>query len=110
MRVTRVTISMSKDPRVLAYATLVLDDQLIIRNIRIIRRPDSRRMVLMPSRQGRSGEYADMVHPVTVAFRSYLEAVLLRRIDELTIEEPSATRSVLAGGDHPPETVSDAIL
>ena len=63
MQVTEVRIKkvgVDVGGKVLAYASVTLDSQLVIHNIRVI-----------------NGDYKDVVHPIDTSFRTYLEEQIL---------------------------------
>lgn len=106
MKVTRVDIELSHDGPVKAYCSVVLDDMLCIRSIRLVQKHD-RIIIAMPSKKGQvrcprcyvkspynarfcsdcglqlplqeaQPFYLDIVFPVTSEMREYLNQEILR--------------------------------
>lgn len=83
MKVTKVSINVASEGNLVAYVNVVFDDIFIIRGMRVVTKPDGMRLLLMPSRQNRVGEFKDICHPLTRDFRTRLEDIVLRRLDDL---------------------------
>ena len=81
MKVTNVSIKKQESEKVKGYATVVLDDELAIHNIRIIE-GNGRLFVAMPSRQGNDGKYYDYVHPIVNDLRMQLEEAILKEFNK----------------------------
>ena len=81
MKITSVKIFKDRDgshPGFLGFATIILDDCLCIRNIRIIRKQaDQRMFVAMPSFKDKNGTYRDIAHPINAELRGHIEEVIL---------------------------------
>lgn len=76
MKITKISIKKTnwEDPKVLAIASVVIDDAIIINNIRIIQ--GSNKMFLaMPSIKTSWG-FEDVVHPISQKTRNELEAAI----------------------------------
>lgn len=76
MEITKISIKKTnwEDPKVLAIASVVIDDAIIINNIRIIQ--GSNKMFLaMPSIKTSWG-FEDVVHPISQKARNELEAAI----------------------------------
>ena len=88
--ITNVTISPSKDPagRVLATAELMLDDGLVIHDVKVIEGRNGR-FVAMPSRLGNDGRFRDVVHPTTRASRKKLDDMVLNEYRRMNRERRS---------------------
>ena len=81
MQVTEVRIKkvgLEAGGKVLAYASVTLDNQLVIHNIRIIAGKEGE-FIAMPCRKLGDGAYKDVVHPIDTKFRTYLEEQILSR-------------------------------
>ena len=79
MQVTEVRIKkvgVDVGGKVLAYASVTLDRQLVIHNIRVINGKDGA-FIAMPCRKIGNGDYKDVVHPIDTSFRTYLEEQIL---------------------------------
>lgn len=77
MIITSVNLKVvENEPPVVAYCSIVLDDSICIRKIRIISKNEVYH-VCMPSIKGKSGEYADVVHPINQHARQKLVTAIL---------------------------------
>ena len=78
MKITSVSVRKveKEDSRMKAIATIVLDDQLAIHDIRIIE-GDNGLFTAMPSRKTATGGYRDVAHPITPTARNMIEKAIL---------------------------------
>lgn len=78
MKITSVSVrKVEKEySRMKGIATIVLDDQLAIHDIRIIE-GDNGLFTAMPSRKTATGGYRDVAHPITPAARNMIEKAIL---------------------------------
>lgn len=78
MKITSVSVRKveKEDSRMKGIATIVLDDQLAIHDIRIIE-GDNGLFTAMPSRKTATGRYRDVAHPITTAARNMIEKAIL---------------------------------
>ena len=78
MKITSVSVKRieKEDSRMKGIATIVLDDQLAIHDIRIIE-GDNGLFTAMPSRKTATGRYRDVAHPITTAARNMIEKAIL---------------------------------
>ena len=88
MRVTKISVNLAAEGNLVAYVNVVFDDVFIIRGIRVVVKPDGSRLMLMPSRQNRVGEFKDVCHPLTRDFRTRLESLVIGKLDELSNQNP----------------------
>lgn len=75
MEITEVRVSISDDRKIKAYASITLDNLLVIHGIKIL---DGKKgaFIAMPSR--RSGEkFKDIVHPLNTDFRNQIQNKVL---------------------------------
>lgn len=90
MRITSVRVKRDLRPmkpaedgtRVLAMASIVLDDRLVISHIRVVESMDGRRQVSMPSRRGSDGVYKDVAYPLTEDLRTEIKHAILQEVDK----------------------------
>lgn len=78
MKVTNVTIikvDREDQPSLKAYATIVIEGELLIRNIRIIEGKNGF-FASMPSRRRSDGSYQNLVHPVNADLREVIETAI----------------------------------
>ena len=78
MKITSVSVKKveKEDSRMKGIATIVLDDQLAIHDIRIIE-GDNGLFTAMPSRKTATGGYRDVAHPINPAARNMIEKAIL---------------------------------
>ena len=78
MKITSVSVKKveKEDSRMKGIATIVLDDQLAIHDIRIIE-GDNGLFTAMPSRKTATGGYRDVAHPITPTARNMIEKAIL---------------------------------
>lgn len=86
MDVTQVRIlpaGKDENPRIKAYVTIVLDESLLINNIKVIQGEESL-FLAMPSKKLKSGEFHDLVYPINREMRAKLETVVLEKYSRLS--------------------------
>lgn len=78
MKLTDVRIFPSKSPteKIKAYATIVIEDSFMIRDIRIIETRNGL-IVAMPSKKLGDGTFQDIAHPVNRQTRDLIESTVL---------------------------------
>lgn len=94
MTITNVRLKKVKsdDEQLLGIASILLDNCLVIHNIRLIRLANGKRIVCFPSKKMKKFEmsedayvekyeYTDIVHPANQEFREYIEEELYRIYD-----------------------------
>ena len=73
MKITEVKVYPAKDNgRLKAYATIVFDNDFIIRDLKVIE-GDKGLFVSMPSRRRKDGTFRDIVHPLNSDTRKMIE-------------------------------------
>lgn len=85
MKITRVLINRCCQNNLLAYVNIVFDDCFIVRGIRVVERPDKTRLVVMPSRQTKVGDFKDVCHPITTDFRRVIERLILSKLGNMAV-------------------------
>ena len=78
MEITSVSVVKKKneDSRMKGIATIILDDQFAVHDIRIIE-GDNGLFTAMPSRKTATGGYRDVAHPITPTARNMIEKAIL---------------------------------
>jgi stage V sporulation protein G len=77
MKVTEVKVYPAKDSgRLKAYATVVFDNDFIVRDLKVIE-GDKGLFVSMPSRRRKDGTFRDIVHPLNSATRKVIEDAIV---------------------------------
>ena len=72
MEITEVRITLRDDEKLKAFASITLDNQIVIRGLKIIEGSGGL-FIAMPSRQRRDGSYQDVAHPINRETRLWLE-------------------------------------
>jgi stage V sporulation protein G len=76
MRITAVSIKLFEQDKLKAFATITIDDCLVVRGIKIIAGRKGL-FVAMPNRRRPDFSFQDVAHPVTVKAREELEHIVL---------------------------------
>jgi len=76
--VTKVSIRpfSSGDNKLKAFATIVLNNSFVVRDLKIIE-GNNGRFVAMPSRRGKDGAFHDIAHPLNQEARELIERAVL---------------------------------
>ena len=87
MEITSINIKIVKgEMPVRAYCSIVFDDALVLRKIRIIEKGDVF-LVSMPSMKGKDGSYSDVCHPTNQQMRKKIDGAVLRQFDAILRSE-----------------------
>ena len=78
MKITSVSVRKveKEDSRMKGIATIILDDQFAVHDIRIIE-GDNGLFTAMPSRKTATGGYRDVAHPINPEARNMIEKAIL---------------------------------
>lgn len=85
IQISDIKVRLMVNDRLRGWATIVLNDVLVIMDIRIIE-GDQRLFVAMPSKKKKDGYFEDIVHPLDADFRDYLESCILDVYDQMEAE------------------------
>ena len=77
MKITEVKIYPIQEDKLKAYASIVLDDVFIVRDLKIIHGA-SGLFVTMPSKKRKDGSYKDIAHPLNQEARTEMEEMVLK--------------------------------
>lgn len=66
---------------IIASGSIVLDGVLVIANIRVVRLQNGKTVVAMPSRQIATGEYKDLVYPISPALRVIIDTAVIAALE-----------------------------
>lgn len=86
MQVTEVRIYPQKEKRVKAYASITLDNEFVVHNLRIVEFKDGAR-IFMPSRKDNEGKHRDIAHPINNNLRQQIEEKVITAYNEKTGEK-----------------------
>jgi stage V sporulation protein G len=83
MEITEVKVYPTKESgRLKAYATIVFDNDFIIRDLKIIE-GNKGNFVSMPSRRRKDGTFRDIVHPLNSDTRTKIENAIIQEYKRL---------------------------
>lgn len=88
--VTEVRIQLTKEPPILAFASLILWDVLVVHDLRVLQRRDGSRVVLMPRLPNHDGTWTTIAHPVREETRLRIEEAVLKAYAEARAPVPAA--------------------
>ncbi len=69
-----------------AVVSVTFDDAFVVHDIKIIEGND-KMFVAMPSRKTPTGEFKDIVHPITTDMREELQKAIIAKYEEFLKEE-----------------------
>lgn len=72
----RVYLNQTEDDRLKAFASIILNNEFAICDLKIIR-GNTGLFVAMPSRRRRDGTFHDVAHPIVQGLREHIETVVL---------------------------------
>lgn len=83
MNITNVNIKkIEAEGRVKALASITIDDDFVIHEIRVVEGHD-KTFVSMPSKRNANGEFKDIAHPINNKTRTQIEEIVLNKYREL---------------------------
>lgn len=86
MEITEVRVNLNRQGRVRAFVQVVIDNSLLIGDIRVMEGKEGTLYVAMPSRRLRNGSFKDVVHPLSTDARRQLEDAILTEYHRLAQE------------------------
>ena len=109
MEITDVRIKRVESPgKLKAYVSVTFDECFVVHNMKIIG-GQAGVFIAMPSRKTKTGEFKDIAHPITPAFRRRIQERILAEFDrqesrEETPEAGGERESEVSGGEASGET------
>jgi stage V sporulation protein G len=76
LEITEIRITLRDDEKLKAFASITLDNKIVIRGLKIIDGA-SGMFIAMPSRQRKDGTYQDVAHPINRETREWLESKVI---------------------------------
>ena len=73
MEITEVRVNLQDEEVLKAFVSITLDNEFVVRGLKVIESADGRRFVAMPARRKRDGTFQDIAHPINREAREYLE-------------------------------------
>lgn len=83
VKVYTVKKNQDSDRRLKAYATIVLADCFIVRDLKIILGNDNKKFVSMPSRRSKFGSFRDIAHPLNSEMRNEIERAVFEEYEKV---------------------------
>ena len=74
--VTEIRIQLTKEPPILAFASVTLWDAIVVHDLRVLERRDGTKVVLMPRLPNPEGGWTTVAHPVRESTRREIEALV----------------------------------
>lgn len=88
MKITEVKVFPAKESgRLKAYATIVFDNDFIVRDLKVIE-GNKGLFVSMPSRRRKDGSFRDIVHPLNSETRSMIENQIIVEYNKVVTSVP----------------------
>ncbi len=95
MEITSVRIRRAHgDQRVKAAASICLDGQFVVHDLRVIEGPNGL-FVSMPARKTGSGDYRDIAHPVTAEARELIQKAVLEAYRAWLAAQPAPEQAAV---------------
>ena len=92
MEITEVKIYLANEGKLKAYATMVIDNCFIVRDMKVIK-SDKGYFVSMPSRRKKDGSFKDIVHPLDSQTRKDVEKRIIDEYLKAAEEGPGASEN-----------------
>ncbi|MDE6351249.1 MAG: septation regulator SpoVG [Treponemataceae bacterium] len=87
MEVTELRIrKVTAEGKLRAYVTVTFDNCFVVHNVKIIEGKTGL-FIAMPSRKTTDGDYKDVAHPISLAFRTALQDKILAEYNAGHVEE-----------------------
>ena len=89
MKITDVRVrKVNSAGKMKAVVSVTFDDSFVVHDIKVIEGKE-RMFIAMPSRKTAEGEFKDVAHPINTQLRDELQSVILKKYDEVLLEEPA---------------------
>jgi stage V sporulation protein G len=105
MNITQVHVYPTEDQKVKGYASIVLEECLLINDIKIISGTLGC-FVSMPSRKRKNGKFRDIAHPITQEMREKIESSIFDEFEKVTGQKIPA-RAMAPQGETGPADPSE---
>lgn len=93
MQITELRIRKATgEGKLRAYVTITFDDCFVVHNVKIIEGKDGL-FIAMPSKKTSTGEYKDVVHPISPEFRAEMQKKILDEYNAGHIIEGGSSES-----------------
>lgn len=90
MNITEVRITLRKEEKLKAFASITFDDCFVVRGLKVINGSQGY-FVSMPSRKRKDGSYQDIAHPINNDMRKEIEDKVLDAFEK-ELNNPNAQK------------------
>lgn len=89
MEITEVKVYPANEGKLRAYATMVIENCFIIRDMKLIQ-GENGMFVSMPSRRRKDGTFKDVAHPLNQETRKVIELKVIDEFEKVMVQGPGA--------------------
>jgi len=82
MKITEVKVVPRSGDSLKAFASIIIDDAFIVKNIKIIEGKNGL-FISMPSLKNKNGEFRDIAHPINTETRNEIEKMIFDKYNEV---------------------------
>lgn len=82
MKITSVAFYGESRGNFIRYSAIVIDGAVVVRDLKLIRRPDNSIMIAMPSKKRLDETHEETVHPTNSTARKIIEEAILGAWDK----------------------------
>lgn len=107
MMVTAVSMRVVEREKVKAFASITLDDEFVVHDLRIIEGQKGL-FVAMPSRKLPNGEFRDVAHPIKPEVREMIQTAVLEEFERRKEEGPEVPETIEEAVDNKTQTEEPA--
>ena len=86
MEITEIKVYPANEGKLKAYATMVIENCFIIRDLKVIQ-SEKGMFVSMPSRRKKDGSFKDIAHPLNQETRQLIEKSIISEYEKLETPE-----------------------
>ena len=86
MEITEIKVYPANEGKLKAYATMVIENCFIIRDLKVIQ-SEKGMFVSMPSRRKKDGSFKDIAHPLNQETRQLIEKSIIEEYEKLDTTE-----------------------
>ncbi len=91
LQITEVKIFPANEGKLRAYATMVIAESFIVRDMKVIQSDDGTLFISMPSRRKKDGSYKDVAHPLDQSTRNSIEEIIIEEFEKVCGKETIKT-------------------
>lgn len=79
----RVRPISSKDSKLRAIASITIEGDFVVHDIKLIQNNSDEYFISMPSKKDREGNHRDVAHPIKTSTREYIQGLILNKYHEM---------------------------